>query len=484
MAKKSKKKQSRPQQPSVRLSQCMIVKNEERNIEKALGWAKGIAHEQIVVDTGSTDRTVEIAEKLGAKVYHFKWINDFSAAKNFAIDQASGNWIAFLDADEYFPPKDAAKLLPFLRHIQSDPVLRDTWLAIQCPLHQVDETGKTTAIVTQERLFRNLPSIRYVGKIHEQLNLHADKTVYGEDIAIIHTGYNRASYCETNKVQRNIDILKMAISDEPENINLKGYLAEALFVKAQMDKSAEDTLPEINELFKEVIGTKSNVLSQLKKSAYIYFIKLYLKDNNKYTNFEETYGKALEEFPDDSDILYYCAAGLNKKGDYLAALELLKKCESRLSDNEAQDLSNLSTADSTLLQEQIAIAKKGIEAELSKLPLLAGLSIPAAIYMRDIIDAIFHEDMQAALDGIFRLSNDEIPDEHAESYLLLAQNVCAICEHVDGWIMFQKELVGFLLETGRAVDASLRLKDLSDLLPDDEEVIALQKAVENALKHN
>ena len=78
-------------QSSVRLSQCMIVKNEEKNIEKALSWAKGTAFEQIVVDTGSTDRTVELAEKMGAKVYHFEWINDFSAAKNFAIEQASGD---------------------------------------------------------------------------------------------------------------------------------------------------------------------------------------------------------------------------------------------------------------------------------------------------------------------------------------------------------------------------------------------------------
>ena len=96
----------------VRLSQCMIVKNEEKNIERALSWGKDIMYEQIVVDTGSTDRTVEIAKGMGAKVYHFEWIDDFAAAKNYAIEQAKGDWIAFLDADEYFPPEDAAKLMP------------------------------------------------------------------------------------------------------------------------------------------------------------------------------------------------------------------------------------------------------------------------------------------------------------------------------------------------------------------------------------
>ena len=69
----------------MRISQCMIVKNEEANIEKALSWGRGILWEQIVVDTGSTDRTVELAEAMGAKIYHFDWIDDFAAAKNYAI---------------------------------------------------------------------------------------------------------------------------------------------------------------------------------------------------------------------------------------------------------------------------------------------------------------------------------------------------------------------------------------------------------------
>ena len=85
-----------------KISQCMIVKNEEANIERALSWGKGVVSEQIVVDTGSTDRTVEIAERMGAKIYHFEWIDDFAAAKNFAISKAKYEWIALLDADEYF----------------------------------------------------------------------------------------------------------------------------------------------------------------------------------------------------------------------------------------------------------------------------------------------------------------------------------------------------------------------------------------------
>ena len=86
----------------MQISACFITKNEEKNIEKAICSLQGMYDELIVTDTGSEDRTVEIAEKYGARVYNFKWQNDFSLARNFTIDKAGGDWIIFLDADEYF----------------------------------------------------------------------------------------------------------------------------------------------------------------------------------------------------------------------------------------------------------------------------------------------------------------------------------------------------------------------------------------------
>ena len=86
----------------MKISACVIAKNEAENLPRWLTSMRVFADEMIVVDTGSTDATVQIADAGGAKVFHFGWINDFAAAKNFALDKASGDWVVFTDADEYF----------------------------------------------------------------------------------------------------------------------------------------------------------------------------------------------------------------------------------------------------------------------------------------------------------------------------------------------------------------------------------------------
>ena len=78
----------------------MIVKNEEQFLDQCLAALDGVAHQIVVVDTGSTDRTVQIAKAHGAEVHHFDWCDDFAAARNFALEHARGDWVLVLDADE------------------------------------------------------------------------------------------------------------------------------------------------------------------------------------------------------------------------------------------------------------------------------------------------------------------------------------------------------------------------------------------------
>lgn len=94
----------------VTISLCMIVKDEEAVLKRCLESAKEIADEMIVVDTGSRDQTREIAEKEGARVYQFPWIDDFAAARNFSFSQAVMDYCLWLDADDVLLPEDRRRL--------------------------------------------------------------------------------------------------------------------------------------------------------------------------------------------------------------------------------------------------------------------------------------------------------------------------------------------------------------------------------------
>ena len=308
----------------VRLSQCMIVKNEEKNIEKALSWAKGHAFEQIVVDTGSTDRTVEIAESMGAKVYHFDWISDFSAAKNYALEQATGNWIAFLDADEYFSSEDAKKLMILLKQIEADPQMGKMKTAISCPIANLDDEGKPFLVASQNRIFKNTPKIRYKGSIHEELIL--DEPGFNvNEITVIHTGYARSVFDNTDKAERNVELLREALSKDPESANLKIYLAESLRAT-----DSEDYKAEAERLYREVLSKKQEVYGELKQQAYTHLITKYFNEEEKNDENLQLCREAYEDFPENPDFCYYYAKKLHISGNYTEAWERLIECENLL----------------------------------------------------------------------------------------------------------------------------------------------------------
>lgn len=227
----------------MKISQCMIVKNEEQNIERALSWGKGIVHEQIVVDTGSTDRTVEIAKKMGADVYHFTWINDFAAAKNFAIEKATGDWIAFLDADEYFTEEDAKKLPEIIKELSMHEicvgntkrycnVIKTLWV-------QLGSHNEIIGTPSQTRIFRNLPFIRYIGSIHEQIDSLSEEPLIVADLkkqlSIYHTGYAWTEESKEQKSRRNLELLEKELEQHPDSAALQIYFAESLLAAEKLE---------------------------------------------------------------------------------------------------------------------------------------------------------------------------------------------------------------------------------------------------------
>lgn len=240
MAKK-KRKTSKPagkkQTTAIRLSQCMIVKNEEANIEQALSWGKGIVWEQIVVDTGSTDKTEEIAKKLGAKVFTFPWNDDFSAAKNYAIEQAKGNWIAFFDADEYVQKEDTGKILAILERLQSYREID----AVRAKMIHLDQKGGIIGMACQDRIFRNTPKLRYRYRIHEELYYRGTRKLTCLDaqdqLLILHTGYTSKDQIGHGKGKRNIPLLEKDLEEHPKDGMRWVYLGDAYNISGDKEKA-------------------------------------------------------------------------------------------------------------------------------------------------------------------------------------------------------------------------------------------------------
>ncbi|MBW2195254.1 MAG: glycosyltransferase family 2 protein [Deltaproteobacteria bacterium] len=141
-----------------KLSVCMIVRNEEEALPRCLQSVESVANELIVVDTGSKDRTVSIAKDFGAKLFHFEWCDDFAAARNESIKNATGDWILQIDADEELDPNS-------IRWVKSA-LLKPSIIAYNAKC----DNGPTTLTPRFEwicRLFRRLPGVKYERPYHE-----------------------------------------------------------------------------------------------------------------------------------------------------------------------------------------------------------------------------------------------------------------------------------------------------------------------------
>jgi glycosyltransferase involved in cell wall biosynthesis len=356
--KKNVKRPAGVTQPKVRLSQCMIVKNEEKNIERALGWAKDIAFEQIVVDTGSTDRTVELAEKMGAKVYHFEWINDFAAAKNYAMDLAKGNWIAFLDADEYMPEKDAKELIYILKRIQDDPVASEKCDTVQCTFLDLDDNGNVSSVTQHQRIFQNRDYLRFEGRIHEVIKIKHG-IFEAPNIKIIHTGYTRAAYKEINKTERNLALLRKEHEKDPDNPDIMFYLADSL-----KTAGTDEALEEAEQLFLKALANKQRVENRLTMQlAYYFLIREYMKDESKWEEAFRLCDEAITDLPGYIDYYYYRAVLSNRTSNYRAAQDDLSVCENALLSTDTTPLTHILFPCPILLFYQLLISAGGLSDE-------------------------------------------------------------------------------------------------------------------------
>jgi tetratricopeptide (TPR) repeat protein len=194
----------------------MIVRNEEAYLERCLASAGPVADEIIVVDTGSEDRTREIARGQGAKVFEFPWRDDFSAARNEALNRAEGDWILSLDADEYLEEGAPAVL--------REAAAEDRHAGFMMPLVNLLEEGRQTSCMMM-RFHVNRPEVRYRYLIHEQIL--PDLTHYarraGKEIGrlktrIFHQGYHGDCMMSRNKFERNERLFQKQLQLFPRDL--------------------------------------------------------------------------------------------------------------------------------------------------------------------------------------------------------------------------------------------------------------------------
>jgi tetratricopeptide (TPR) repeat protein len=193
----------------------MIVKDEEEMLPGCLASARDAVDEIVVVDTGSSDRTVEIAESFGATVVHFPWNGSFADARNVSIDHATGDWIMYLDADEHLTPESGAEL-----RAQLGKTWREGFYFVETNFTGGEGSGEAVQHLAL-RLWRNRPEYRFEGRIHEQ-KTHAMPNYLPERfeetaVTILHYGYLKSRIAAREKSQRNIELLEAEAADRGLN---------------------------------------------------------------------------------------------------------------------------------------------------------------------------------------------------------------------------------------------------------------------------
>lgn len=238
------------------LSVCFIVKNEEEVIERILSQVLTFADEIIVVDTGSNDKTCEIAKKYTNNIYSFKWVNDFSKARNFAFEKATCNYLMWLDADDFIDNLSIKKLIK----LKSNLNLQDV---IMLPYEiAFDENGNSTFSYFRERIVKNNGKFKFVEPIHEVI-VPSGNIEY-KNIPIKH------KKIKATDPKRNLNLfLELKNKNYSFSPRLQFYYACELYYNALYD----DAITEFNKFLKMNGGYIENKIQAVLNMCRIFVLK-------------------------------------------------------------------------------------------------------------------------------------------------------------------------------------------------------------------
>lgn len=210
------------------LGLSMIVRDEEQTLGRLLESVKGCFDQIVIVDTGSKDRTIEIAKSFGAEIHHFEWIDDFSAARNFSLSKVTTDWWCWLDGDDLLMPDDRARLVELKSHLgEADAYLMNYNYA-------QDEFGQPVCQFFRHRILRNDGKNKWVEPIHEHINVRGGTPECVTNITVTHKRSHEAAKRDSG---RNIRILRKAYQANPENARLRYYYGKELWAENQFEEA-------------------------------------------------------------------------------------------------------------------------------------------------------------------------------------------------------------------------------------------------------
>ncbi|MDA8227382.1 MAG: glycosyltransferase [Desulfitobacterium hafniense] len=316
-----------------RLSLCMIVKNEEAVLARCLKSIYSLVDEMIVVDTGSSDGTIDIANSFGAKIYEFEWKDNFSDARNFSLTKATGEWILVMDADEVMGYIDSYHL----KQLLGDNSINGYFLRIVNLLGKPSSFENLLPILTSEnlvvRLFRNRNNYWFCGAIHEQVK-RSITDYLGEDslktapLTIYHDGYLPEIVESKKKVLRNSRIIVKALENNPEEPFLLYSLGCEYFIS--------ENISEATDVFKKALlltSTREGYLADLLIKLILCHYKL-----GKLSEMHKISTQYLKKHPSSPDFLFLSAIINIDNGELELAEQQIKKCIKKMPVNPALHL--------------------------------------------------------------------------------------------------------------------------------------------------
>ncbi len=303
------------------ISVCMIVKNEEKWIGEAIQNFRGIADQIVVVDTGSDDKTKEIAAREGAEVFDFQWNKNFADARNFSLEKATGDWIFCLDADERIAPES----FEAIRSMTKNPYTQGIRFSIRNYCNDASISGfqpRPGEYVTYEqgylgyfvsrriKLFKNFAGIKFDGCVHELVEAHITGLVADAIIPIHHYGHGEFEIQRKSKESLYLESLQSKVTEKDNDWTAYFQLGVAKMRSHLYAEAADD--------FQKALS--------FKKTAMIFsHLGVCLSKLNRKAEAEALYEEGLSIFETDLDLLHNYAVLKVEQNEWVQAADLYQK---------------------------------------------------------------------------------------------------------------------------------------------------------------